>query len=90
MKTIRTFIAGAAIFLSAQSFAQTAAASAKPNSAQEITFSTQAEKDAKIKQLEEKLKVDMIDATYPKADLEKEKQTLAKTRKARIVAVVNK
>jgi|GEM_PF-3156792 len=85
MKTIRTLVAGTVLLLSAPAFAQTAAAPAKQSSAQEITFATQAEKDAKIKELEEKLKVDMIDATYPKADLEKEKQTLARTRKALIV-----
>jgi hypothetical protein len=89
MKTIRTFALGAVIFLSVPSFAQTSPAAGKKTST-EITFATQAEKDARVKQLETKLNVDMTDATYPKADLEKEKQTLAKTRRARIVAAVNK
>jgi hypothetical protein len=83
MKTAKLSTIFLCAFLSLSAFGQTAETK-KTNDQKEIVFSTQNEKDACIKKMEDKLKIDLIDATYPSADLEKQKQELAKAKKTKI------
>ncbi|MGZ3901406.1 MAG: hypothetical protein ACXVO9_15265 [Bacteroidia bacterium] len=58
----------------------------KPKEAKknEIIYHSQAEKDKSISEQENRLKINLNDPTYPKDILEKEKQALKESKKAKI------
>lgn len=75
MKKLRLLLMLAGLSVTGISLAQTTPATP-------TVFATQAEKDAKIAQLEAKIKTDTNDQTFPAAELAKEKKQLTVLKKA--------
>lgn len=85
-KTI--YLAGIILGLGATSLcAQEAPTSKKTSSF--ISFASEKEKSSKIKELENKIKIDETDPSFPADELKKEKQQLAEMKKAKIVSTNN-
>ncbi len=85
-KTI--YLAGIIIGLGATSLSAQEAPTSKKNS-NTISFSSEKEKNSKIKELENKIKVDETDPSFPVDELKKEKQQLAEMKKAKVVSSNN-
>lgn len=64
--------------------AQTPEKKCVPAKKQELTFNSSKEKEQKIRELENRLKVNALDETYPFADLQKEKKELELVKQATI------
>ncbi|MBS1636704.1 MAG: hypothetical protein JST26_12380 [Bacteroidetes bacterium] len=79
--TLMALVAGMAVCMATQ--AQTPAQKGTP-AQKEITFTSAAEKQQKIHELEQRIKINTIDQTYPAADLQAEKKELELVKKAKI------
>ena len=79
--TLVALTVGMSVCMSIQ--AQTPAQKASP-AQKEVTFATTAEKQQKIHELEQRIKVNSMDQTYPSADLQAEKKELELLKKAKI------
>lgn len=81
-KTI--YLAGIILGISATSLCAQEAPASKKNSTT-ISFSTEKEKNSKIKELENKIKIDETDPSFPADELKKEKQQLAEIKKTKVI-----
>jgi cytochrome c-type biogenesis protein CcmH/NrfG len=91
-RLLKTLLFMLCAFLYSSSFAQEGNTKLvnKPAPEQLMTFSKQSEKDTFIKQLEDKLKINLTDPSYPAAEIEKQKKELIAVKKAKITKEAKK